>query len=213
MRDEDLTARARLRDAGIALIAEGGTRALTARAVSERAGVSQGLVRHHFGSMAGLLQACDEHVAEEIRSGKRDAIDPSPGFDPLASLRAEGREFMIGYLAARLSEPSAHLDGLVDTLIEDATGHLADGVAAGVLTPTADERRRATMLTLYSLGAVALHRHLARQLGVDLSSPDFAGGPGYLDYVRIQLEVFASIFTPAVLEEYRGYLDTLEEQS
>ena len=86
MRDEDLTARARLRDAGIALIAEGGTRALTARAVSERAGVSQGLVRHHFGSMAGLLQACDEHVAEEIRSGKRDAIDPSSGFDPTSKM-------------------------------------------------------------------------------------------------------------------------------
>lgn len=209
---DDRTTLARLRDAAIALVAEGGTKALTARAVAERAGVSQGLIRHHFGSMSSLLRACDEHVAAEIREGKREAINPSPGFDPLAAIRAEGRERTVGFLAARLTEDSESIDGLVDALIGDAEGYLAAGVEAGMLVPTRDERLRAAILTIFSLGSVAMHRHLARHLGVDLRAPDFASQPGYLDFVRVQFEVFEAVFAPAVVEEYRGHLDSLEAQ-
>lgn len=209
---DDRTTPARLRDAAIALVAEGGTKALTARAVAERAGLSQGLIRHHFGSMARLLGACDEHVAAEVRAGKSEAIVQSPGFDPLASLKVEGREWIVGYLAARLTEDSEGIDDLVDALIGDAEEYLRAGVEAGMLAPTRDERLRAAILTIFSLGSVAMHRHLTRHLGVDLRSPDFASQPGYVDYVRIQFEAFESLFTPAVVEQYRGLFASLEEE-
>lgn len=210
---DDRTSRARLRDAAIGLVAEGGTKALSARAVAERAELSQGLIRHHFGSMAKLLHACDEHVAATIREGKEEAVNASPGFDPLGSLKAEGREFVVGYLAARLSEDSAHLDELVDTLIDDATGYITQAVAAGLMKPTRDERERAAALTIYSLGAIVMHRHVRRHLGVNLASTDLPGQPGYLPYARLQLETFAAMFEPAVVEQYLGYFDSLEEKS
>lgn len=207
---DDRTTRAKLRDAALELVASGGSKALTARAVAERAGASAGLIRHHFGSMAGLLRACDEHVAAEIREAKEAAISPAPSFDPLASLTAVGRERVIGYLAVRLTEDSVAIDALVDALITDAEGYLSAGVAAGVVVPTADEHQRATVLTMLSLGSLTMNRHLARQLGVDLRSPDFATHPGYAQYVRSQFEAFAALFTPRAAEQYRGYIESLE---
>lgn len=62
----DLTARARIRDAAIALFAERGLAATTIRDIAEAAGVSSGLLRHHFGSKEGLRDACDEYALNEI---------------------------------------------------------------------------------------------------------------------------------------------------
>ena len=83
---DDLTARARLRDATIALIADGDKP--TARSVASKAGVSIGLIRHHFGTMDGLLLACDEHIATLIRDAKNDAIrGPLPKCERMSTLR------------------------------------------------------------------------------------------------------------------------------
>ena len=209
--DDDRTAKARLRDAAVELVADGGTKALSARAVADRAELSQGLIRHHFGSMAALLRECDAHVAEQIREGKEQVISPGPGFDPLSALNVDGRERVVGYLAARLTEDSEHLDGLVDTLIDDATGYITKAVEAGLMRGARDERQRAAILTVYSLGSIVMHRHVARHLGVDLSSADFASQPGYLTYVRLQLEAFAALFQPEVGEQSLGYIDSMEE--
>jgi TetR/AcrR family transcriptional regulator, regulator of cefoperazone and chloramphenicol sensitivity len=59
----DLTARAVIRDEALRLFAEHGQDAVSMRRVAAAAGVSPGLVAHHFGSRAGLRQAVDAHVA------------------------------------------------------------------------------------------------------------------------------------------------------
>lgn len=59
----DLTARAVIRDQALRLFAEHGPEAVSLRRVAAEAGVSPGLVAHHFGSRAGLRQAVDDHVA------------------------------------------------------------------------------------------------------------------------------------------------------
>jgi TetR/AcrR family transcriptional regulator, regulator of cefoperazone and chloramphenicol sensitivity len=63
----DLTARARIRDAAIALFAEKGIEAATIRDIAQAAGVSSGLLRHHFGSKEGLRDACDEYALGQVR--------------------------------------------------------------------------------------------------------------------------------------------------
>lgn len=55
---EDLTGRARLRDAAIESFAAAGFDE-SLRAIAIRAGVSAGLVRHHFGSKEKLRAECD----------------------------------------------------------------------------------------------------------------------------------------------------------
>jgi TetR/AcrR family transcriptional regulator, regulator of cefoperazone and chloramphenicol sensitivity len=62
----DLTARARIREAAIALFAEKGIAATTIRDIAQAAGVSSGLLRHHFGSKEGLRDACDEYALNQI---------------------------------------------------------------------------------------------------------------------------------------------------
>ena len=47
--------------AAVAVVARGGLRALTYRAVAEEAGVTHGLVRHHFGSRDALIVAATEY--------------------------------------------------------------------------------------------------------------------------------------------------------
>ena len=54
--------RAALIDAALACIAEGGIHAFTVDRICARAGVSRGLVTHHFGSMNALLAAVYAHI-------------------------------------------------------------------------------------------------------------------------------------------------------
>lgn len=65
----DLTARARIRDAALQHFADRGAEATTVRAVAKAAGVTPGLVCHHFGSKRGLWEACDAYVLAYLRDG------------------------------------------------------------------------------------------------------------------------------------------------
>jgi AcrR family transcriptional regulator len=58
--DNDLTARAAIRNATLRLFADRGPDAVSVRAIASEAGVSPALVLHHFGSKAGLREAVDQ---------------------------------------------------------------------------------------------------------------------------------------------------------
>src|ERR1700744_3984826 len=87
---DDLTAAARIRDAAIEQFGEQGFD-VGLRVIAEAAGVSAALVIHHFGSKDGLRKACDDYIAEEIRSGKSEAMrstDPATWFAQMAEIEA-----------------------------------------------------------------------------------------------------------------------------
>jgi TetR/AcrR family transcriptional regulator, regulator of cefoperazone and chloramphenicol sensitivity len=54
---DDLTTKARLRETALALFADHGITATSLRSIAAVAGVSPGLVIHHFGSKDGLRRA------------------------------------------------------------------------------------------------------------------------------------------------------------
>ena len=64
---EGLTPRARIRDAALAQFAEHGIRGASMRWIAEAAGVSLGLVQHHFGTKEALREAFDEAVVGAFR--------------------------------------------------------------------------------------------------------------------------------------------------
>ncbi len=69
-----------LLDAAIGVVAEGGLRRLTWRAVAQRAGVTHGLVAHHFGSREALISAAlDLAVQRNIHASRllADASEPT----------------------------------------------------------------------------------------------------------------------------------------
>lgn len=195
---DDRTTRARIRDAAIALVADRGVGALTARAVAELADLSPGSVIHHYGSMADLRTACDHHVAALIRERKQDALARGASVDVVAMLREADAGPVVGYLAAVLTEDSPTVARLVDELVADAEEYLGEGVRSGMLRPSEDARGRAVMLTVWSLGALVMHRHLARQLSVDLTDPHAGRSSTFSRYLRPVYEIFGhGIFSEA----------------
>lgn len=62
--DEDLTAKARIRNTALDLYAQYGEERISLRAVASEAGVTLGLVQHHFKTKAGLREAVDQLVVD-----------------------------------------------------------------------------------------------------------------------------------------------------
>jgi AcrR family transcriptional regulator len=196
---DDRTTSARIRDAAIECFAKYGVAATTARKVAEEAGVSPGLVIHHFGSMEGLRLACDEYIAAIIRHFKQEAMSAGPNLDVLAALRNPDVGPLMGYLASVLADDSATVADLVDDLVDDAEEYIQRGVDSGMLRSSADPRGRAVILTIWGLGALVLHEHIERLLGVDLTDPDVLNDPAFAAYAGPIYETYGSgFFTEAL---------------
>src|SRR5436853_7823828 len=86
--ESDLTAKARIRDAAMRLFGRDGVAASSLRAVARAAGVSPGLIVHHFGSKEGLIRAVDEAVLVRINLALSEVPIEGPGTE-LIGERAE----------------------------------------------------------------------------------------------------------------------------
>jgi AcrR family transcriptional regulator len=86
---EDLSSRARLRDAAVRLFAERGVAGTSVRDIAEAAGVTAGLITHHFGSKERLKAAVDELMVEVFTAPLAAHSDrPSPTADAVAEALA-----------------------------------------------------------------------------------------------------------------------------
>ena len=74
----------RLIQAAAAMLGEVGPRAMSVRAVAERAGVNHGLVHHYFGGKDGLLRAAMTRLVEEHASFAKEQSGGGPLPAPLA---------------------------------------------------------------------------------------------------------------------------------
>ncbi len=209
---DDRTAKARIRDAAIECFAEEGIADTTARKVAAAAGVSPGLVIHHFGSMEGLRIACDEHVAAAIRRIKESAMASGPGLDVFGMMRDTNIGSAARYLARVLAEDSHTVETLVDDLIDDAERYFEQGVESGMLLPSNDPRGRAVVLVLWSLGGLVLHDHFKRLLGVDLTDPDLSTSPNLMAYMGPAYEILGSgIFTESLASHLQSAVTEADE--
>ena len=97
---------------------------------------------------------------------------------------------MVGYLAQVLTDDSPAVAALVDELVADAEGYLQAGVESGMMKPTEDPRGRAVIISMWQLGMLALHHHLERLLGVDLTDSDFGSSPQLAGFVGPIYEIY-----------------------
>ncbi|MEX5719570.1 TetR/AcrR family transcriptional regulator [Geodermatophilus maliterrae] len=150
----DLTARARIRDAAIRRFGADGF-AAPVRAIAAEAGVSPGLVIHHFGSKDGLRAVCDEHVLRLIREAETEAFTASAPGDLLGHLAELDRYApVVGYLVQAVLAGGDLAVTLLERMTRDAERYLADAVAAGRIRPSRDPSRRAAFLVDIGMGAV-----------------------------------------------------------
>lgn len=169
---EDLTARARIRDAAMRHFADDGFERATIRGIAETAGVSSGLVRHHFGSKQALRDACDEWLVRTVRRlNDRAVADLRTG--EIGDYVAAARGAMLPharYLARSLAEGG--LGVLFDEMVKMTEEWLADYVRANPEASQVDVKHWGAVITAMSLGVPILYPHLSRAMGVDLTTSD-----------------------------------------
>ncbi|MEV0948654.1 TetR family transcriptional regulator [Rhodococcus sp. NPDC049939] len=175
----DLTTRARIRDAAIAVFAESGFTA-GLRAIAAAAGVSPGLVNHHFGSKDGLRAECDKYVLDVIRRRKAEAI-ATPGPAQAMKDLAEIDEYapLFAYIVRSFQAGDGLGESLFEQMVQDAEQYLEMGVASGQVRPSRDPAARARYLTLNNVGAMLLYMQMRmhRDTPIDYREAirDFAG--------------------------------------
>jgi AcrR family transcriptional regulator len=77
--DDDLTAKARIRNTALDLFSRYGEDRVSLRAIAAEAGVTLGLVQHHFKTKAGLRDAVDRLAVDYFSSALADVTtDGSP---------------------------------------------------------------------------------------------------------------------------------------
>jgi AcrR family transcriptional regulator len=160
MRSEDLTATARIRDAAIEQFGQHGFN-VGLRVIAKAAGVSAALVIHHFGSKDGLRKACDDYVAESIRTSKSESIrssDPASWFGQLAEIESFAPS--MAYLMRSMQSGGELAKSLWRTMITNAEAYIEEGVRAGTVKPSRDPKARAKYLAMTGGGAFLLYQQL-----------------------------------------------------
>lgn len=168
--DADLTARAKIRNAAIAQFARDGFQKSNLRTIAGTAGVSVGLIPHHFGSKEGLRTACDEYVLELF---SRRAAAAGTG-DLLAVYVADPDEYglLVQYVVRAIQEDSPAAATLVDRMVEGAEEIFRAGAADGTMRPSSDPRALAVLSILTSVALLTMPPPFARALGFERFGPD-----------------------------------------
>jgi AcrR family transcriptional regulator len=201
---EDLTARARIRDAALTMFAERGTDGATIRDIALAAGVSAGLVRHHFGSKEALREACDTHAIDRLLAIKEGAVDGD--FSDLSFLAGPQPEFLqlYRYFARALLDGSAAAAAMFDRMVEETEKWL-DRHRPGI---TGDPRGYAAMLVAQQLGVLGMHEHLSRTLGTDT-----LGADGQLRMGRVAVDLHSTtLLTADQATQAHRALDQVQQQ-
>lgn len=154
----DMTAAARIRDAAIRCYARHGFE-VGLRAIAEEAGVSLGLIRHHFGSKDGLRAACDARVLwlmEELGRIKTGASSPIEAAFGAMKERPE-LEPAVHYLLRGLAAGGVFARTFVDSMVDSLTAYLNKGEAEGTIRPSVAPEARARYLVLSGVGGMLMH--------------------------------------------------------
>lgn len=201
---EDLTARARIREAALAQFTEHGYERTTIRGIAAAAGVSPGLVRHHFGAKEDLREAVDAHVLAEILRINEEVMANSErgNLAPSGLSRDAVRPYQ-GYLIRALTEGSPSAVTMFDSMVVATEEWLARADRNRADPPAVDLRTRAAVLVAMALGVTLLHEHVSRAVGVEVLSPE-----GDTRLALALLDIYShALITPELAASARAGLD------
>ncbi|MEV6636510.1 helix-turn-helix domain-containing protein [Actinoplanes sp. NPDC051470] len=202
----DLTARARIRDAAIELFAERGVGPATIRDIAERAGVSSGLLRHHFGSKDGLREACDEYAMAKMAELRERLLGPNGMMEPAVLAAMHPTAMLLqSYLVRSM------MDGTSSVLFDSAMESGRTWLHNADFHPSDPEGYLAVLIAM-KIGIFLMRDQISEVLGEDMMSPT-----GHRRMLRASIEIFSlPMLTPEQGERALKALDSLiptEEQS
>ncbi|MFG1932357.1 TetR/AcrR family transcriptional regulator [Mycobacterium sp. NPDC048908] len=167
----------RIRSAALKSFAAHGTAATSLRTVADAAGVSVGLVQHHFTNKAGLIQAVDDYVMAIVVATISQPIPPPPA-DSVAEMSSRVTTIMAEYPEIADYVGRALLDGsplgtaIFDTLTAFGIARWNQRSERGEMRPEIDVTWGALNSLVLALGSLILRKHVERQLPEPLTAPN-----------------------------------------
>ena len=150
------------------LFAERGIEATTIRDIARAAGVSAGLVRHHFGSKDELRAACDAYAIEQVVHLKGQAVLGGRLADVGFMSCAHPRLLVFArYFARSLLDASPSGDAMFSELV----GLTQDWLEAHHPGQISDSLAYAALLVSMEIGALVMRTQLSRSLGANVFEP------------------------------------------
>jgi AcrR family transcriptional regulator len=166
----------RIRDAALECFAAYGTSATSLRTVAAAAGVSLGMVQHHFVTKARLIKAVDDHVLAVVTATLSDPI-PEPPADSIADVGQRVTRFIaeqpdvVDYIGHALIDGSPLGVAVFDTLFAQGEARWKRRGELGVLRPDLDPTWATLNPLVLSLGTLILRGHIERHLPEPLTMP------------------------------------------
>lgn len=203
--DGDLTARARLRNSAIEVFALRGF-AASVRDIAAHAGVSAGLITHHFGSKQKLREECDTEVLRQYRTIKGDGIAASPAQTMTLLTELDDYAPMLVYILRSVREGGAAGVVFLENMIAEAIAFSEEGVASGVVRPSRDPRARARFLVTSSLGGLLLQLSLHPNLDLADIGPTVRRLVDEITLPTLEVYTEGVLADSRYLDEYLLYL-------
>ncbi len=169
--DEEQSTREQILRAATREFAEHGFRGASIRGIASAAGVSPGLVQHHFGTKDGLREACDQWVMFLLKDSQHLLLqrgtvplqDDDDVFDRLDDIQP-----MIDYLIMAMSSGSESAAKWFFTITEYTHDALTSGRIGPALDPEKDDSWAiAATQTAMALGITAFYRTIQQALNID----------------------------------------------
>lgn len=166
----------RIRSAALRSFATYGASATSLRTVAEAAGVSVGLVQHHFANKAGLVKAVDDHVMAIVVELIAQPM-PAPPADSIAEMGSRVTRFMaeypdeVDYVGRALIDGSPLGTTIFDTLAAFGMARWSQRKERGEVRPDVDLTWAVLNSLVLALGAMILRGHLERQLPEPFATP------------------------------------------
>ena len=177
VRRSDLSASARIRNAALEGFALRGVAATSIRDVATAAGVSPGLVQHHFGTKDGLRAAVNEYVIAVAVETFADLVsEDSPEawqtMGDTVTAWVKDNAIALRYLARGLSEGDPDATKIFESLLEIAQDRwLAPLAEAGALRPGVDRDWAAIHVFVFNLACVLFEPAISHHLPESFFSP------------------------------------------
>ncbi|MCF2573441.1 TetR/AcrR family transcriptional regulator [Brevibacterium sp. UCMA 11754] len=156
----------RILSAAVKEFSEHGFTKTTIRSIASAAGVSPGLVIHHFGSKEGLRTACDDHVFAAIAESKAQNAEYAVHAmqmifdDPDMSTK-------IDYLMKSLLDPSEHGQRYFEHYVDLVEDYISHGFAGYAFRQSDDPRGQAATIATLALSPSILAQRLQTSLGTN----------------------------------------------
>lgn len=185
---DDLTAKARIRNAALELFADYGETGTSMRAIAAAAGVTVGLVVHHFQTKDGLREAVEDRIVDLFAEAIERAPESGSARGVAAARDASVARMLaetpavVGYLRRALLDVTGHKGNVLTKLTDLTAQQVASLRTAGLASTDHRDSNQVIGILVRQLGALFL------QPMVDSAWEQLAG-PGALDDGKPELAI------------------------